>query len=131
MVNSWCTVRETLRICNIHYNVNILIVYSPVLLYLISCNFILVLYLCSYYILYYVYSYYMSYYDLFYIQRFCYLSWIYGMWNKLQLQLQSTLLIQNAVMFTEKSTINVYLIPSLFHWTNTRMQNMTQYTCMF
>jgi len=29
----------------------------------------------------------MFYYDLFYIQRFCYLSWIYGMWNKLQLQL--------------------------------------------
>ena len=37
--------------------------------------------------LYYVCSYYM-YYDLFHIQGFCYLSWISGMWNKLQLQLQ-------------------------------------------
>ena len=38
--------------------------------------------------MYYVCSSYMLYYALFYIQRFCYLSWIYGMWNKLQLQLQ-------------------------------------------
>jgi len=27
----------------------------------------------------------MLYYDLFYIQRFCYLSWIYGMWNKCEM----------------------------------------------
>ena len=33
-------------------------------------------------------NYYTLYYDLFHIQRFCYLPWISGMWNKLQLQLQ-------------------------------------------
>lgn len=31
-------------------------------------------------------NYYMLYYDLFYIQRFCYLSWISETWNELQLQ---------------------------------------------
>lgn len=32
-------------------------------------------------------NFYLLYYDLFFIQRFCYVSWIFGMWNKLELQM--------------------------------------------